>query len=176
MRYLQNEHIILRAPEIKDIEHVYRWENDSSLWFLGNSIEPISHYTVKNYIERCTQTTIAESRQLKLIVEYNQKVTGCLDLYEIDFLNKKAEIGILIDPEYQKQHIATQAINLVSEYAFKFLDLQQIYAYIAENNTASIQLFEKLNFQKSGTLRHWIKKDGEFINVSIYQKLRPNQL
>ena len=46
MRYLSDEQIRLRALEPEDLEVLYRWENDSSLWEVGNTLAPFSRYVL----------------------------------------------------------------------------------------------------------------------------------
>ena len=50
MKFLENDKIILRAVEPEDLELLYRWENDSSIWIAGNTRAPYSRYQLKNYI------------------------------------------------------------------------------------------------------------------------------
>lgn len=37
MKLLENERIVLRALEPEDLEVLFRWENDASLWELGST-------------------------------------------------------------------------------------------------------------------------------------------
>ena len=39
-KLLENSNIRLRAPEPEDLEILYKWENDTSLWEYGASITP----------------------------------------------------------------------------------------------------------------------------------------
>ena len=38
MALLENERVCLRALEPEDLELLYRWENDSELWEVGNTL------------------------------------------------------------------------------------------------------------------------------------------
>jgi len=62
---------------------------------------------------------------------------------------------------------------LLHNYAFTHLNLQQLYANIATENTKSIQLFKKLNYLKSGVRKNWIKHNNQFLDVAFFQLLRP---
>ena len=42
MTYLTGKKIALRAIEPEDLDDLYRWENDSSLWIYGCTIAPFS--------------------------------------------------------------------------------------------------------------------------------------
>ena len=42
MNYLTGKQIELRAVEPEDLDALYRWENDSSLWIYGSTVSPLS--------------------------------------------------------------------------------------------------------------------------------------
>ena len=37
MMTLENDNIKLRAPELSDLDVLYKWENDDDLWHLSNT-------------------------------------------------------------------------------------------------------------------------------------------
>ena len=47
MNILENEHIKLRAPEPEDLDLLYKWENNSNLWDVTDTNEPLSKYLIK---------------------------------------------------------------------------------------------------------------------------------
>jgi Acetyltransferases, including N-acetylases of ribosomal proteins len=116
---------------------------------------------------------IYQSKQLRLMIDLvEEKVTiGTIDLYDIDAHNRRAGIGILIDDDYRRRGFAKQALELMSNYAFDFLYLHQIYAYIAQSNTNSISLFEKAGYQSVGILKDWLQRGEEFEDVYLSQLL-----
>ena len=65
---LQSELIKLRAMEPEDIEILYRWENDTDIWKVSNTIAPFSKYVLRQFIENQSRD-IYETRQLRLIIE-----------------------------------------------------------------------------------------------------------
>ena len=67
MNYLTGKQIELRAVEPEDLDALYRWENDSSLWIYGSTVSPFSRYLLKQYIENYT-ADITRDKQLRLII------------------------------------------------------------------------------------------------------------
>ena len=63
MKLLENERIILRALEPEDLEVLFRWENDASLWELGSTLSPFSRYVLKEYIATSHQDIDPDSRR-----------------------------------------------------------------------------------------------------------------
>lgn len=170
---LKNKDIVLRAVEPEDLEILYRWENSTVLWYHGNTLAPYSKLVLRQYINDSLEMDIYQSKQLRLMIDLvEEKVTiGTIDLYDIDAHNRRAGIGILIDDDYRRRGFAKQALELMSNYAFDFLYLHQIYAYIAQSNTNSISLFQKAGYQSVGILKDWLQRGEEFEDVYLSQLL-----
>ncbi|MCL1942821.1 MAG: GNAT family N-acetyltransferase [Candidatus Azobacteroides sp.] len=170
---LENTTLKLRALEPEDLDILYRWENDITLWHEGNTLTPWSKYSLRKYIEESFQD-LYEIRRLRLMIikKENNRAVGTVDLFDFDPFHNRAEVGILVDREYQKQGIAEQTLNLLKEYAFHFLKIKQIYAYIPENNEISLRLFRRCNYVIAGKLSAWIKSGNEYRDVYILQLLR----
>jgi len=60
---------------------------------------------------------------------------------------------------------------MVCNYAFKHLQVHQLFANIGEDNAASIHLFESLGFQQIGVKKDWNYINGVYKNELLYQKL-----
>lgn len=170
---LKNKAIVLRAVEPEDLEILYRWENSTVLWYHGNTLAPYSKLVLRQYINDSLEMDIYQSKQLRLMIDLVEEKTtiGTIDLYDIDAHNRRAGIGILIDDDYRRRGFAKQALELMSNYAFDFLYLHQIYAYIAQSNTNSISLFEKAGYQSVGILKDWLQRGEEFEDVCLSQLL-----
>ncbi len=170
---LTNSLIKLRALEPEDIDVLYRWENTTGLWLHGNTLAPYSKFALKKYITETQLVDIYESKQLRLMVDLlDQQITiGVVDLYDLDIRNSRAGVGILIDENYRNNHYATQALDLMKNYAFNFLGLYQLYAYISIDNTYSLKLFENAGYKLGGVLKNWILENNTYKDVKIVQLL-----
>lgn len=170
MKLLENESIRLRALEPEDLEFLYKWENDTNLWEYGNTLAPFSKYILHQYLENAA-LDIYEAKQVRMIVE--DKATGLpagtIDLYDFEPYHNRAGIGILIDESFQCRSYATQALNLMKDYAFQFLRLDQIYAFIPAMNVPSLHLFRKCGYVESGLLKRWNKVSEGRGDVFVYQ-------
>ena len=158
MNYLTGKQIELRAVEPEDLDALYRWENDSSLWIYGSTVSPFSRYLLKQYIESYT-ADITRDKQLRLIImrKESRQVIGAIDCFDYDITNRKAAIGLLIDPDHKRQGFGRDALETFIEYAFRFLHLHQLYVHIPVCNTASIALFRTCGFHESTRLKDWIR-------------------
>ena len=168
---LETEKIKLRAPEPEDLDALYAWENDTDFWHIGHSTSPYSRHALKRYIEEL-EHDIFSTGQLRFIIELKseRKAIGTIDVYDFDAFHSRAGIGILIDENYRGRGYAGLAVKLLLEYGFSFLKIHQFYAYIPENNEASVKLFLSNGFTLSGKLNDWINA-STYTNVFIYQKI-----
>ena len=169
--WLKDELISLRSPEPEDLELMFKMENDTTLWSIGNATLPYSRYTLRAYLEQSSQNLFAE-RQARFIIQLkNGERAGMIDLADFDPLNSRAEVCIGLLGKYRGKGIATRSIILLCEYAQKMLHINQLYAFIPEWNKESLKLFEKNGFKKSALLQQWQRTEKGFGNVFLVQKL-----
>jgi len=170
---LQNDILRLRALEPTDLELLYQWENNPSIWEVSNTLSPYSKYILHQYIENSFRD-IVESKQLRLIIELanNQycEPVGTIDLFEIDFYHKRAGIGILIaSEEHRKKGYASEAIKLMEEYSANHLLLLQVHCKINEDNLPSLKLFKQIGYEVVGKLKQWKNTPNGWKDVLILQ-------
>jgi diamine N-acetyltransferase len=172
MALLENDKIILRALEPEDLDVLYKWENDSTLWRDGTTLTPYSKFALREYLSNST-LDIFQLRQLRLMIEEKASGTsiGTIDLYDFDPMNLRAGIGILLDVAYRHHGFGLQALHLMKEFAFQFLLLKQLYAYVPKSNEASYKLFAKGEYKEIGLLQSWIKTENGFSEVYFMQLL-----
>jgi len=169
-KLLSNKRISLRALEPEDLDCLYRWENDDRLWAFGSTLAPFSRFVLRQYIESASQD-LFEAKQLRLMIVDNatDAPIGTIDLYDFDPFHQRAGIGILIDSDHQKQEFASEALAVLKGYAFNFLKMNQLYAFIPAMNIASQHLFRRCGFMEAGLLRKWNKASEGLEDVYVYQ-------
>lgn len=172
MELLQNETVRLRAPEPEDLELLYAWENNPGWWELGNTLAPYSRYLLKEYIAE-SHRDIFDLKQLRLMIDLcsTGATVGMLDLYDFDPHHRRAGVGILVDPLYQKNGLATEALTLLVGYAFSFLKLHQLFVHIPIGNEPSKALFTRCGFTVTGILTDWITTKDGYSDVLTMQRI-----
>ncbi len=170
MQTLNGKSIKLRALEQEDLNFLYQIENNELFWEVSHTQTPFSKYSLRLYIEN-SHLDIYKTQQLRLLIEEQSstKRVGLIDLFDFNPKHKRAGIGILIAPEFQKKGYAFESLKLIIDFAFTHLDLHQLYANISEENLNSIRLFEKCMFKKIGVKKDWIFSNKNFKNEILYQ-------
>jgi diamine N-acetyltransferase len=147
--------IHLRALEPEDIDILEKVENDISYWNYSNQTEPLSIHTLKQFIAE-QHRDIFEVRQKRFVISDIQKnVLGFIDLFDFEPIHRRAGVGLLILESYRRKGVGKQALILLSSYAQNQLNIKTLFANIAIENAASIQLFQSLDYSKAGHKKDW---------------------
>ena len=167
---LKGEHIYLRALEPEDLDFIHCIENDEEIWHISNTQTPYSKFLIKQYLEQAHKD-IYEVKQLRLVISnYDDVALGMIDLFDFDFKNRRAGVGILIrDLDKRNNGLGKEALQLLIKYSFLHLDLHQLYCNISENNYPSINLFKSQGFNQIGLKRDWNLINGSFENEYLFQ-------
>lgn len=168
---LKAKHTNLRALEPDDLDFLYELENNPHIWEISGTITPYSRHVLKKYLDNAHRD-IYEVKQLRLaICNESNKVIGFIDLFDFDPKHRRAGIGIVIlDKADRNSGHGSEAVSLLCKYAFKVLNLNQVYANVGEDNRASIQLFKKMGFELAGVKKDWVLVGGKFKNELLFQK------
>jgi len=167
---LKGKNIYLRALEPEDLEFIHAIENDESVWEISNTQTPYSKFLIKQYLEH-SQKDIFEVKQLRLVISnYNDDTLGLIDLFDFDFKNKRAGVGILVkDATNRKKGYGSEALQLLIKYSFTHLGLHQLYCNISEENETSIKLFKTQGFENIGLKKEWNYVNGSYKNEYLFQ-------
>jgi diamine N-acetyltransferase len=169
---LRGERIFLRALEPDDADTIYKWENDTTFWKVSNTLTPFSLQAVKDFINGIQDIYTTKQLRLMICKAEDETPIGTIDLFDFDPFHQRAGLGILIaESADRKKHYASEALDLLCNYAFNLLQLHQIYCNIAHTNVASIALFQKAGFSICGTKKEWIRDGYSWADELMLQRL-----
>jgi diamine N-acetyltransferase len=166
--------INLRAVEPEDLELLYLWENDRTVWHVSNTMVPFSHYQLKRYID-ADPSDVYTHKQIRLMIDCHEseeqtRTVGSIDLFDFEPVHQRAGLGILIASAVDRRHgYAYEAILQMMDYCRKILFLHQLYCNIAASNKASIQLFVKAGFEITGTKKDWLRTENGWEDEHMLQ-------
>jgi diamine N-acetyltransferase len=176
VQVLENDHIKLRVPEPTDIDWLYQWENDPEVWISGTTLVPFSRHVLLKYLETA-HLDIFETHQLRFMIELidQPKIPiGTIDLFDYDPYHNRAGVGILIADKTKRQKgYATQALQLLIEYCFGILGLNQLYCNIDPSNQQSLKLFTHAGFEIIGLKKRWTRRGTKYHDEYLLQLLNP---
>lgn len=172
MLHLKGGQVYLRALEPQDLDFLYNLENNPEIWEISGTTAPYSKHVLQLYLENAHKD-IYEVKQLRLcICNLQDKVVGLIDLFDFDPKNLRVGMGIIVSSEADRNKgVGSEAVGLLTNYAFSVLGMRQVYVNVLEDNAPSIHLFTKLGFEKVGSKRDWIYANGTFKNEILFQKI-----
>lgn len=168
---ITGDKVFLRQVDPSDATLLLLWENNPENWKVSETEAPFSLKEIEDYI--ATASNIRANKQLRLIIcnKETNKPLGTIDLFDVDFKNKRAGIGILISNKNERQKgFATEAIQLMSKYASSVLNFKQLHCLVQSDNHKSTSLFEKQGFIKTGERKEWYYNNGKELDAYFYQK------
>ncbi len=175
MNVLENKTIALRAPEPEDLDLLYLWENDTSIWPISGTLSPFSRYILKQYLENAAKD-VFEMKQQRLIImlKETKRPVGTIDLFDFDPHHKRAGIGILIaDASERRKGYGREALETLMDYCFKVLHLHQLFCNIASGNSESMKLFTSAGFTTVGEKKEWIFNGTGYEGEWLLQYIKP---
>lgn len=161
--------ITLRALEPEDLDALYEMENDRSNWEVGITNVPFSRYALREYIARNSYDIYADKQLRQVITDESNTLLGVVDLFDFDPRNLRAEVSVCLLSQHRGKGIATQALLYAQQYSATILHLNQLYAFVAEDNVRSIHLFERAGYEKTSELKSWIIDGDTTKNAYIFQ-------
>jgi diamine N-acetyltransferase len=167
--------VSLRALEPEDVEVLYRWENDRSIWHLSNTLTPMSRFHLEQFVLSAAQD-IYITRQMRMMIDLNEpvdgiKTIGSIDLFDFEPAHRRAGVGILIHENFRGKGYASDALGILIKYVTETLHLHQLFTNISSDNSESIRLFENKGFILVGTKKEWNLVRNKWYDESMFQLL-----
>lgn len=165
---MNSQEIRLRALEPDDVDCIYLWENASGMWRHGYSPAPLSRHQIWEYVHNYDADPFAAG-QLRLMISIDRKPVGAVDLYEVDRMNRRAMVGIMVAPEYRRRGYGRAALDELGRYCFDVLGLEQLAAIVESSNESSRRLFVSAGYAEEAKLTRWFRRGAEYSDAVIYR-------
>ena len=167
MKYFKKligERIYLSPRNNEDIEKFTEWLNDfETTDYLGRSGILTTLDGEKKYLEQNS----SQEASFVIVTIKDNKMIGTVSLENINHINRCATLGIFIgDKEFRSKGYGTEAIRLILEYGFKYLNLHSIRLDLLSANKRAHKCYLKCGFKDTGSSREEI-----FLNGKYYDKL-----
>ncbi len=159
----------LSIDDAFDMSRLMTYNISKSLW------EVPYPYTLEN-ASSFINSSLIEFRSLKALnfailykrnPEYNGLV-GIIGLKNIHIENRKANLGYWIGESFWGNGIASESVELIINYAFSVLKLEEVYAHVYSQNKRSIRVLEKNRMTKLGEANEYGKKYDRYHNTTKF--------
>lgn len=167
--FIRGEKLDLLPRNMDHIDLYYKWINDEKVRIFSRNVVPHIREEIKKWFENPSHEGPQEHIGFELWHKADKKVIGNGGLSQIDYIVRKANLWMIIgEKDYWGKGLASEAVKLVLEYAFKEVNLHKIYAGIFEPNIASWKCAEKVGFKLEGRLKNVVYVNGKYHDARKY--------
>ncbi|MFX0005979.1 MAG: GNAT family N-acetyltransferase [Promethearchaeota archaeon] len=170
--FIEGENISLIPQNSENIKLYTKWLNDPKVRIYSRNLLPIRVEDIKDWFEPREGRTPGFIG-FEIWHKKDKKPIGHAGLGWLDWINGWTNVGLTIgEPAYWNKNIATEATELIIEYAFNELNLNKLHGGVCVKNTASWTVAEKLGFQLEGIRENEWYVDGEYLGIKTYFLLK----
>lgn len=158
---LVTKRLVLRQLTLEDVSEKYvAWLNDPDVnRFLESRFSKQTIQSVGRFVEAMNVSDV--DLLLGIFLAEGTRHIGNIRLGPVDTAHKRGTIGLLIgDKQHWGMGYATEAINVVAEFALGSLNLHKVQAGYYAGNAGSQKAFKKAGFFKEARLHDQWFCDG----------------
>lgn len=165
--YLENERIYLREVRLVDLSQDYcDWLNDPLVnQYLETRFEIQTEDSIKQYWE-----AHKDERWFAICLKSGGWHIGNIKIGPINWFHRRGEVSLVLKKEYWGKGYGSRTIKLISEYAFKVLNLNKLTAGIYDSNIGSRCAFSKAGFNREALLKSHVFCNGRYEDVLVMAK------
>ncbi len=174
---LKGKQCFLRPLTLEDVSERYvAWMNDPSVTrFLETRFTVHTLESIKEYVRDASN----DPNNIFMAICLNEDGShiGNIKLGPINRQHSFGTIGLMIgEKDCWGKGYATQAIELISRYAFEQLKLHKLMAGCYVDNTGSLRAFEKVGFTREGVEQSKWLYEGKYIDGILLSLLNSKEL
>lgn len=166
--FLKGEIVSLRKPNIeKDIlqGEWHQWFNDAEITkYLVHGLFPTDRESQKLLIE--AELKRSDTLLLSIISNKTGKMIGVVSLKGIDYINRNAEIGMVLGFE-KEPGTGLEAMALITQHGFDRLNLIKIHAGTYEEHWKWANILETIGYKMEGIRKNMMIRNGRTYDVLL---------
>ncbi len=166
---LRGERVWLTMLERADAATMARWEYDNEYLRLldASPAQPRSEEMIVRWIDTATKSPNDFTFGIRLL--QSDELIGWIQLDGVNWQHRTSYIGIGIgNRDFWGQGYGTEALDLMLQFAFNEINLHRVFLSVFSYNERAIHVYQKLGFQREGSYREHIERDGRRYDMAFY--------
>ncbi len=160
---MEGNGFILRELREEDAETIVKYLNNKKI--AGKLLTVPYPYKVEYYYEWLH----AEKPYPVFAIEVEGEAVGSIGIHEpLPYDPGEVRLGYWLAEKHWNKGIMTQAIKLVTKYAFKELKVKSVSACTFLGNESSARVLEKAGFEYQGIKKEAYEKEGKKLDAKIF--------
>ncbi len=115
-----------------------------------------------------TRTQYRDNQSSTYAIWYQKQIVGTVGYNQLDWPNRKVDIGYWLAAQYQGKGIMTRSCSALIEYAFNDLKFNKVEILCATMNARSCAIPQRLGFTYEGTMRQVEWLYDHFVDLKLY--------
>lgn len=169
---LIGEEVSLSPIIIGDIPKIVEWANDfATSDGGGNSDYCVSYDSMRENIEIDLKR---ERPNFAIIKNDTNELIGHCRIFNTDYLHRTANIFLTIDKLFQKKGCGQEALKLLLDYAFNYLNFYNLMLTVYSFNIPAIECYKKIGFKEIGKRTKSRYTNGNWYDIIYMEILKDN--
>ena len=171
LKKLIGDNIYLSPISVDDVEEYAEMVNDIKV---SVGLGYLSYTNIIDFeSEKEFLISVKKEKMFAVRLLENDELLGNIGFNSLDIINRNGALGVLIgNPRHQRKGYGTEALKLILDYGFSFLNLRNISLSVFEYNEPAYNLYKKVGFKEAGRLRKAVEIMGKTYDVIIMDMLK----
>jgi len=152
-----------------DVPTLARWQQDSEYLRLlaAEPAFPKNEQQVSEWVRDGQRGR--DNFLLGIRTQTDDELIGFIELGEVSWTHRNSWVAIGIGERgYWGRGYGQEAMSLLLDFAFNELNLHRVQLTVYSYNERAIRLYEKLGFQREGSHREFLLRDGRYHDMLLY--------
>lgn len=158
--FLRGDRVDLHPIEEADLPFLSELVNDPDVWRTVRSRDPKTQRQEREWWEG-----LDEREGATLLVGVDGDPVGTVGFGDVDGNWGTAEVGYAVHPFHWGNGYATEAVALVTRYAFEQRRLEKLAATVYAHNPASMRVLERVGWHEEAVLEREAFVGGERVDL-----------
>ncbi len=161
---IDGENVYLAPLNVEDAEIFTKWMNDKDASTkIGQYINNITLNGEKDYLSNKAMN----NHNYSIVRKSDNKLLGGCSLNNVQQIHQRCEVGIVIgDNEDRGKGYGYEALSLLCDYAFNYLNFHSISLEFFASNPTSKFCYTKVGFKEVG-----IKREAYYVHGKFYDEV-----
>ena len=171
LKKLTGDNIYLSPISLDDVEEYAEMVNDIKV---SVGLGYLSYTNIIDFeSEKEFLISVKKEKMFAVRLLENDELLGNIGFNSLDIINRNGALGVLIgNPRHQRKGYGTEALKLILDYGFSFLNLRNISLSVFEYNVPAYNLYKKVGFKEVGRLLKALEIMGKTYDVIIMDMLK----
>lgn len=170
---IEGKHTYIKAVEEGDLTYLLDWRNNQNFRSNFREHRELNNYQQNQWFEKISNTS--NDYMFSIFEKDSNTLIGACGLLYINWIIRSADFSFYIgkDNLYMDEILAPDAVNILLDYGFNFLNLNKVWMELYSFDKQKIDFFKnKYNFKIDATLRENCYEKGEYHDSLIISLLK----